>query len=496
MLIVAYNAATTLAQVLDRIPADVRPRIDAVLVGDDHSQDATYLVGLGYQQLNTDLPIEVVRHPRNLGYGGNQKAGYRWAKEAGLDIVVLLHGDGQYAPELLPEMVAPLERGEADAVFGSRMLDPGRARRGGMPRYKYAGNRVLTAVENRLAGLELSEWHSGYRAYAVAALDDLPYGRNSDGFDFDTEIIIQLKEAGKRIVEIPIPTYYGDEICYVDGVKYAKDVLVDVTRYRAHKMGFGTGDLAFADQAYELKEADGLDSSHRRVLALLRRRRPGRVLDLGCSDGRLGARLRSLGHEVTGVDVEKHDGVADQLDHFVEADLDHGIPDEVGGPFDVVLAADVVEHVRDPERVLRAAADRLAPGGVLVASVPNFAHWYPRLRVVTGRFDYDRRGILDAGHIRFFTRRSFERAARRAGLEVVSRSAVAMPQEVMARGGGPARGGDTARGGDAGPGGDGEGRPGRASRLLERLNQATVAVWPSLFAYQYVFELERRDPRS
>ncbi len=433
VLIVAYNAATTLAQVLDRIPADFRSRIDRVLVGDDHSQDSTYLVGLGYQQLNTDLPIEVVRHPRNLGYGGNQKAGYRWAKEAGLDIVVLLHGDGQYAPELLPEMVAPLERGEADAVFGSRMLEPGLARRGGMPRYKYTGNRILTAIENRIAGLELSEWHSGYRAYSVAALDDIPFERNSDGFDFDTEIIIQLKEAGKRIVEIPIPTYYGDEICYVDGVKYAKDIIVDVSRYRAHKMGFGTGELAFATEAYELKETDGLDSSHQRVLRLVGRRRPGRVLDLGCSDGRLGGRLRALGHHVTGVDVEKHDGVAERLDHFVEADLDDGIPAEAGGPFDVVLAADVVEHVRDPEMVLRAAAGRLAPGGLLVVSVPNFAHWYPRLRVAVGRFDYDRRGILDAGHVRFFTRRSFERMARAAGLRVRRRETVGMPQQVVRR---------------------------------------------------------------
>jgi glycosyltransferase involved in cell wall biosynthesis len=478
VLIVAYNAATTLAQVLDRIPVDFRSRIDRVLVGDDHSQDATYLVGLGYQQLNTDLPIEVVRNPHNLGYGGNQKAGYRWAKEAGLDIVVLLHGDGQYAPELLPDMVAPLERGEADAVFGSRMLEPGLARRGGMPRYKYVGNRVLTAVENRIAGLELSEWHSGYRAYSVAALDDLPFEGNSDGFDFDTEIIIQLKEAGKRIVEIPIPTYYGDEICYVDGVKYAKDVLVDVTRYRAHKMGFGTGEMAFATQAYELKETEGLDSSHQRVLRLVGRRRPGRVLDLGCSDGRLGARLRALGHEVTGLDVEKHDGVADRLDHFVEADLDRGIPDEVVGPFDVVLAADVFEHVRDPEMVLKASAGLLGPGSILIASVPNFAHWYPRLRVAVGRFDYDRRGILDAGHVRFFTRRSFERLLRAAGLRVRRREAVGMPQQVVRRGAT-----------------DPTARPSGLGRLIARFNELSVSLWPTLFAYQFVYELER-DPSA
>ncbi|MEO6629890.1 MAG: glycosyltransferase family 2 protein, partial [Aquihabitans sp.] len=256
ILVVAYNAASTLAQVLDRIPPDFRPSITKVLIGDDCSQDSTHLVAVGYQQLNTHLPVEIIRHPDNLGYGGNQKAGYQWAIDNDLDIVVLLHGDGQYAPELLPQIVAPLERGEADAVFGSRMLDQGGARRGGMPRYKYVGNRILTRTENMVAGTSLSEWHSGYRAYSVAALRDVPFHKNDNGFNFDTQVIIQFIEAGKRIAEIPIPTYYGDEICHVNGMAYARDVTRDVLRYRAHKMGFGTGELAFASEIYDAKHAD------------------------------------------------------------------------------------------------------------------------------------------------------------------------------------------------------------------------------------------------
>jgi len=175
ILVVARNAVTTLAGVLDRIPPDFRPRIEGVLVGDDASDDATYLLGLGYSETSPDLRVEVARHDRDLGYGGNQKWGYRYAIEHGWDIVVLLHGDGQYAPEQLPAMVAPIEHDEADAVVGSRMLVPEEARRHGMPLYKYVGNRLLTGYENRVAGLELSEWHSGYRAYNVAALADLPF---------------------------------------------------------------------------------------------------------------------------------------------------------------------------------------------------------------------------------------------------------------------------------------------------------------------------------
>jgi glycosyltransferase involved in cell wall biosynthesis len=472
ILVVAYNASSTLVDVLDRIPESFRPRITEVLVGDDHSQDDTFTVGLDYQKRTTDLPITVVRHPRNLGYGGNQKAGYHWAIEQDLDIVVLLHGDGQYAPELLPEMVAPLERGEADAVFGSRMMARGAARQGGMPLYKFVGNRILSTFENAVVGLELTEWHSGYRAYSVEALRTIPFDRNSDGFDFDTQVIIQLHEAGKHITEIPIPTYYGDEICYVNGLGYARDVTRESLRYRLHKMGFGTGDTAFASEAYELKPTEG--SSHARLRDWLTGRPPGRILDLGCSDGALGGELRAAGHNVTGVDVEKLDPVTDRLDRFIAADLDQGIPPEAGDGYDVVLAADVLEHVRQPDALLRDALGRLAPGGTVVASVPNFAHWYPRLRVASGHFDYDRRGILDAGHVRFFTRASFERVAEGAGFRVTRRDATGLPLDVADRG-------------------SGEGRPGVGSggigRLVARIDQGLVRRFPNLFAYQLLYEL-------
>jgi glycosyltransferase involved in cell wall biosynthesis len=474
VLVVAYNAASTLAGVLDRIPPELSPRIHEVLVGDDHSQDSTYLVGMGYRSV-TDLPLTVVRHDENLGYGGNQKWGYRWAIDQGWDIVVLLHGDGQYAPELLEQIVAPIERGEADAVLGSRTMERGAARRGGMPAYKYVGNRILTHLQNRVVGTDLSEWHSGYRAYDVAALASIPFERNDDGFNFDTQIIIQLHEAGKRIVEVPIPTYYGDEICYVNGIGYARDVTRDVVRYRAHKMGLGTGALAFASQAYDLKEDEG--SSHDRILRLLARRPPSRVLDLGCSDGALGAKLVAQGHTVVGVDRHEQKGVRERLSDFHEADLDAGIPEAAGDGFDVVLAADVLEHVRSPEAMLGEIAGRLGPGGCLIASVPNFGHWYPRARVALGLFDYDARGILDRGHLRFFTRRSFHRLLAETGWRVRRSEAVGLPLGVADRG---------ARAPAA---------PGGLRRLVGRLDRGALAVRPQLFAYQFVFELEPVAPR-
>ena len=167
ILVVAYNAESTLAATLDRVPAGFRERIAEVIVLDDASHDETFARGQAWAQRPDTPPALVVRHTKNLGYGGNQKTAYKLAIGRGLDIVVLLHADGQYAPEMLPEMVAPLERGECDAVMGSRMMEKGAARRGGMPLYKFVGNRILTRAENAMLGAQLTEFHSGYRAYST-----------------------------------------------------------------------------------------------------------------------------------------------------------------------------------------------------------------------------------------------------------------------------------------------------------------------------------------
>jgi glycosyltransferase involved in cell wall biosynthesis len=466
ILVVAYNAASTLASVLDRIPKSFRSRVTQVFVCDDASDDSTYLVGLGYKQLSSDLPLTIIRHPRNLGYGGNQKAGYRLAIEHDLDIIVLLHADGQYAPECLPDIVAPLERGECDAVMGSRMMVKGDARKGGMPLYKYVGNRILTRLENALLGTNLSEFHSGYRAYSVKALATIPFERNSDGFNFDTQVIIQLVDAGKRIVEIPIPTYYGDEICYVDGLRYARAVSGDVVRYRLGKLGFLTDQLGGVGESYGVKE--GLESSHTVILRWLEQMPPRRVLDLGCSGCLLASRVRALGHDVTAADVVELPEVRDRVDRFVLADLDQGLPAELTalGPFDVVLTADVLEHLREPRRLLGQIGTVLAPHGTLIASVPNFAHWYARGRTALGLFDYDQRGVLDRGHLRFFTRRSFGRLLRDSGFSITREEATGLPIEVLMRG------------------------QGRAARLLRRLDRFAVAARPTLFGYQFVCRCE------
>ena len=152
IFVVAYNAETTIEKVLSRIPASLHQPNVEVLIIDDSSTDDTFLSGLRYQQAHSALKITVLRTPENQGYGGNQKLGYRYAIENSFDLVALIHGDGQYAPEKLPSLLAPLIANEADAVFGSRMIDKEAARAGGMPLYKWLGNQILTSYQNIMLG--------------------------------------------------------------------------------------------------------------------------------------------------------------------------------------------------------------------------------------------------------------------------------------------------------------------------------------------------------
>jgi 2-polyprenyl-3-methyl-5-hydroxy-6-metoxy-1,4-benzoquinol methylase len=462
IVVVAYNAASTLAATLNRIPGDFRRRISEVLILDDASSDGTAAAAQLWAEGVLDHGSVVVKHSKNLGYGGNQKAAYELAAARGLDVVVLLHGDGQYAPELLPQMVAPILEDRADAVFGSRMMTPGAAKRGGMPLYKRLGNRVLTTMENRLLGTGLSEFHSGYRAYRLSALREIPLQYNHDGFDFDTQIIIQLVDAGKRIVEIPIPTYYGDEICYVDGVEYAWNVTKDVLVYRLSKMGFGTSRWVPRPTEYDFKEGDG--SSHTVLLDMAGDVSAGKVLDLGCSGGLLSEQLRRLGHYVVGADVVEVPGVRARVDEFHRLDLATANLRPLGTDFDVIVLGDVIEHLPEPAAFLDRVGALLRPGGQILVSVPNVGHWYPRARVALGLFGYDRRGILDSTHLRFFTRRSLRRLVNSAGFDVVEERHTGLPLGLVA---------------DASDGRS----PVRAVDAL------LVKARPELFAYQFVLRL-------
>jgi len=202
----AYEAEKTLEWVIKRIPKEVYESIVEILIQDDASKDNTFEVAL---KLKQDFDkIIVIRNERNLGYGGTKKKAYKYCIQKGYDAVVIVHGDGQLPPESLPEMLAPLHS-EADIVLGSRIL--GDPLKGGMPLYKWIGNRFLTILMNTILGLNLSDYHTGYRAYLCAALSAIEFETCSDGHEISSEILIRASDRGLRIVEVPVPTYYGAE---------------------------------------------------------------------------------------------------------------------------------------------------------------------------------------------------------------------------------------------------------------------------------------------
>ena len=432
ILIVAYNAVSTIAKVLERVPRDVWKNVEEVVIFDDASQDHTYALAYGLKALSGLEKLTVIKNERNRGYGGNQKRGYRYFIDKGFDVVVLLHGDGQYAPEVLAHLYSPIVSGEADAVFGSRMmLDYGGALKGGMPLYKYVGNRILTHFENRALGMRLTEFHSGYRAYSLHALKQLDLSAMTDVFHFDTQIIIKLQHQGFRIKEVPIPTYYGDEICYVDGLKYAKDVFASVLRYQRTVRG-ATWSPEYAEYFVHYPIKTSKRSSHYYFLRWVGENQD--VLDVGCGEGFFAAQLAANGNRIVGVDRLTEPKQAHVLEKYIQADLENGLSvaqQSVGERrFDRILLQDVLEHVRCPERIIAECHALLKPHGQILVSLPNVANVTVRLALLFGRFDYRERGILDRTHLRFYTRRTARRLLEDAGFEIVIARMSVMPIEL------------------------------------------------------------------
>ena len=215
----AYNAAATLKATVDELPSIVDHRI----LVDDGSRDDTVAVA-------RQLGLTTFVHDGNYGYGRNQMTCYREALRAGADIVVMVHPDYQYTPRLVTAMASMIAYDVYDVVLGSRILGD-TARSGGMPLYKFFGNRILTRCQNAMTGLKLSEYHSGYRLYSVEALKRVPFEAFTNNWHFDTQIILAMAERGFRIAERPIPTYYGDEICHVNGLPYAFHCLATSYQY-------------------------------------------------------------------------------------------------------------------------------------------------------------------------------------------------------------------------------------------------------------------------
>ena len=436
IFVIAYNAESHIEKTLSRIPDAVWKMITVVYIVDDCSSDETTLKALSFNH-EYSAKIVVIRNRVNLRYGGNQKLGYQWAIDQQLDIVVMLHADGQYAPEFLEQMYTPIMNNEADVVIGSRMMTKQTALQGGMPKYKYYGNIILTQIQIALTGLKLSEYHSGYRAYSVKYLQSIPFWENSNEWHFDTQILLQNYQVKARIKELPIPTYYGDEICHVNGISYGLNCIVTsfgFLLYRRNIYYSRKYDINLKGQRY-FDKFDDPYSSHSLIWKYLQQQgtKGKKVLELGIGDASLTKRMHAEGAVVDGLEF---DPVYIELaqpycNKIISGDLDKVETLEIDNDYDIIVAADILEHLVNPEYVLSKLKTHLKKDGLLVVSLPNVANIYVRLSLLFGRFNYHSKGLLDKTHLHFYTISTASSMLAKTGWKITGKNVTAIPLAIV-----------------------------------------------------------------
>ena len=411
--------------------------------------------------------IEVTRYSLNLGYGGDQKIVYKSIAGVESGVVIVINGENRYSVGVINEIAQQIISGDADVVLGTtRIAKKGFSAKSVRP-LGLNLSRFSSFVNNFLGGTKFSDWHSGFRAYSTASLKSINFVECPDGFSFDSDVLLQMNSAGCRIAEVAFDPHFGSSISREIGLITAIKSLMTVVRHRLKIMGFASSNVMRASYRFKFNEY----SSHSKLREVLQNISKSRILDLGCADGQLSEVAALLGHEVTAVDIEGAPKVTDQITFF-QCDLENGLPNDLTGKFDVVLCADILEHLRKPDILLFDLLPRLSDNGMILVSIPNFGHWYPRVRTVIGRFDYDARGILDQTHLRFFTRKSFTKMATKAGYKVKRISVTGTPFEVMLR----------------------EAPQRRFSwtfliSTLSNVDRMFCKIRPTLFGYQFIFEL-------
>ena len=438
IFVVAYAAAAHIEALLDKV-AVALPALKAfdphILIIDDASPDNTAALAEKYKARGT-LPMTVLRNPVNQGYGGNQKIGYQYALRFGFDSIVLLHGDGQYPPEQIGAMLEAMQTQNADVVLGSRMLERKNALKGGMPFYKFIGNIILTRLQNAILDMRLSEFHTGFRAYRTSFLTRIPFAYNSNDFDFDTDILIQARLSSATIAEIPIPTHYGEEICHVNGMKYAGQIIRNsvLAKCQGYQIFYHPKFDFTPESEYAAKI--GCDSNH--DFALNHVDAYDTVVNIGSYSGDVTTLLRrQKGCYVYGIDSAKNPVNAEQYDTFTQLDLDR---ENITAAFphdravQKVLLLDVLEKLNSPEKFLAALrVETAASESKIIVTNANVGFILTRLSMLIGNFNYSKRGILDFNHKRLFTFGSLQQMLRNYGYIIDEVQGIPIPFNLMVK---------------------------------------------------------------
>lgn len=464
ILVLSYNAANHIGMTLSRIDERLREIVEEIFIFDDNSPDNTFDIA---KQIAETSPwkdkLSVYKNPRNLRYGGNQKVGYQYAIERELDYVIMLHGDGQYAPEYIVDLMLPAVEENYDVVFASRMMRKKDAIKGGMPLYKFLGNQVLTRFENLILGTKLTEFHSGYRMYSTSILKKLPLKANTDDFHFDTEIIIQCRHLGTPIKEVPIQTFYGDEECNVNGFQYAWDVCKAVILYRFHQLHLIRKGSYIVNREFIYQRKLSPFGSHEMMIQMVDKGAE-KILLIGDSDGLLYESLKEKAKNICVVDYKDQSEIQIPTDSYKQIDLDNLKDLSFGREFDYVILSDLLPRVLNPQGLLTDVKRFLKPEGDLIVSVPNIAIWIYRLSLAIGRFNYATRGPLDRTNIRFFTKFSIQQCLINSGYIVETFKPTGLPFEIVFSSSGKSR----------------------FLKVLDGIYYLFAKFWHKLFAYQFV----------
>jgi 2-polyprenyl-3-methyl-5-hydroxy-6-metoxy-1,4-benzoquinol methylase len=450
---------------LERIPKSLDPRVEevVVMVGASSGGELAELPRLGEGR---SFALRLHRSPRDYGYGGVRKAAFEYALRQRFDLAVVMRGDGVHPPEALPALIEAALTDAEQLVLASRLVHRAETYRAGMSLGRLIAHTLATGAQNRILGLRLHDYHSGFRVYPVRALECIPFQLDAPDRSFDVEILLQFRALGVPVREVSILPAWREDPARPDELRHVLRACRAALGYRLHQLHVTRSGRYLLDRGvhYTLKRSPA--GSHMQIVAAIR---PGsRVLDLGCSQGLLARPLREKGARVTGVDAIAPAGTAAELAAYHRRDLELPLELPFGRVFDYVVVADVIEHLRNRQQLLRGTRRYLKQDGRLVVSTPNVALWFYRLSLLAGRFEYGPRGVLDRTHVHLYTRATIRRELEQAGFHVLRERATALPFEVVFEATGRSR----------------------LVRALESAYSWLARLWPTLFAYQIVLEAE------
>ena len=454
----------TLQRTLARIPALVDDWLEEVVVM--LQRNNTQLPPFGELAAARDFVLRFHRDPRESGTGGARKAAFEYALRSGFEHAILLRGGGVHPPEALPRLLqAVLDDGDR-LIVASRLVERIATYRAGMSLRRVLAHAFATGFQNRLLALRLRDYHSSYRVYPMRALARIPFQLNASDRAFDIEILIQLRSLGVPIVEEPVLPAWREDPASSGELAHVLRAWRTAIGYRLHQLHVTRDGRYLLDRGthYTLKQSP--TGSHMQIVDAIST--GSRVLDLGCSQGLLARPLRAKGVLLTGVDSRAPEGLAAELEAYHQRDLEAPLELPEGRVFDYVVCADVIEHLRNRQQLLRTVRRFLKEDGLLVISTPNVALWFYRLSLLVGRFEYGPRGVLDHTHVHLYTRATFRRELEKAGFRVLREHVTALPFEVVFESTGRSR----------------------LLRAVAKVYHALARVWPAMFAYQILFEAE------